>query len=150
MGLPRRLLAIAEAVPAGAVVADIGCGDGQLAAHLASRGHRVIATEARPGPAARARERLGDCRLGPGLEPLAPGEVEVIVMAGMGGGTIAAALARSPEVAGSARLWILQPMQRLERLRDWLAAQGHAVERELSAADGGRVYTVLTVRPRPQ
>src|SRR5438874_5256025 len=83
LGLPLRLLAVAEAVPAGAVVADIGCGDGQLAAHLAARGHRVVATEARPGPAARARERLGDCRLGPGLEPLVPGEVEVIVMAGM-------------------------------------------------------------------
>lgn len=110
----------------------------------------MIATEARPGPAARARERLGDCRLGPGLEPLAPGEVEVIVMAGMGGATIAAALAGSPEVAGAARLWVLQPMQRLQRLRDWLEAQGHAVERELSAADGRRVYTVLVVRPRPR
>jgi len=70
-------------------------------------------------------------------------------MAGMSGGTIAAALARSPAVARSARLWILQPMQRLERLRDWLAAEGHGVERELSAAEHGRVYTVLVVRPRP-
>jgi tRNA (adenine22-N1)-methyltransferase len=109
----------------------------------------VIATEARPGPAARARERLGECRLGAGLEPLAVGEVEVIVMAGMGGGTIAAALAGLPEVARSASLWILQPMQRLQRLRDWLAADGHIVERELSATDRGRVYTVLIVRPRP-
>ena len=91
-----------------------------------------------------------DCRLGPGLEPLAPGEVQVIVMAVMGGVTIAGALGRSPEVAGSARLWILQPMQRLERLRDWLAAQGHGVERELSATDRRRVYTVLVVRPRAQ
>jgi len=79
-----------------------------------------------------------------------PGEVEVIVMAGMGGGTIAGALARSPEVAGAARLWVLQPMQRLERLREWLAAQGHHVERELSVTDRRRVYTVLVVRPRPQ
>jgi tRNA (adenine22-N1)-methyltransferase len=110
----------------------------------------VVATEARPGPAGRARERLGDCRLGPGLEPLAPGEVEVIVMAGMGGGTIAAALASSPQVAGSARLWVLQPMQRLEKLRDWLAAEGHGIERELSVTERGRVYTVLVVRPRPR
>jgi tRNA (adenine22-N1)-methyltransferase len=150
VGLPRRLLAVAEAVPAGAAVADIGCGDGQLAAHLAGLGHRVVATEARPGPAERARQRLGDCRLGLGLEPLAPDEVDVIVMAGMGGGTIAAVLASSPQVAGSARLWVLQPMQRLQRLRDWLAAEGHGVERELSATERGRVYTVLVVRPRPR
>ena len=52
--------------------------------------------------------------------------------------------------AGAARLWVLQPMQRLERLREWLAAQGHHVERELSVTDRRRVYTVLVVRPRPQ
>jgi len=130
------------------VVADVGCGDGQLAAHLAERGHRVIATEGRAGPAARARERLGECRLGPGLSPLAPGEADVIVLAGLGGGTIARVLAASPDIAGSARLWILQPMQRLERLREWLAGAGHGVERELAASERGRVYTVLVVRPK--
>ena len=147
LGLPLRLLAVAEAVPPGASVADVGCGDGQLAAHLAARGHRVIATEARPGPAARARERLGDCRLGPGLAPLAAGEAEVIVLAGLGGGSIARVLAGAPDVAGSARLWVLQPMHRVERLREWLAQGGHQVERELAASQRGRVYTVLVVRP---
>ena len=131
-------------------MADIGCGDGQLAAHLVERGHRVVATEARPGPAARARERLGECRLGDGLEPLAPGEVYAIVVAGMGGGTIAGVLARSPEVAASAAVWVLQPMQRAERLRAWLAEAGHAVEREVEAGDRGRLYTVLVVRPGPR
>ena len=130
-------------------MADIGCGDGQLALHLAAHGHRVVATEARSGPAARARERLGECRLGDGLEPLFPGEVEVIVVAGLGGGTIAGLLARSPAVAASAGLWILQPMQRAERLRAWLAQGGHAVEREVPVEDRGRLYTVLVVRPGP-
>ncbi|MEP7106043.1 MAG: tRNA (adenine(22)-N(1))-methyltransferase TrmK, partial [Chloroflexota bacterium] len=96
-----------------------------------------------------ARERLGECRLSDGLEPLAPGEVDVIVLAGMGGATIAGLLARSPEVAASAGLWILQPMQRAERLRAWLAEGGHAVEREVHAGDRGRLYTVLVVRPGP-
>jgi tRNA (adenine22-N1)-methyltransferase len=130
-------------------VADVGCGDGQLAAHLAARGHRVVATEARLGPVARARERLGQCRLGDGLEPVVPGEVDVIVVAGMGGGTIAKLLARSPAVAASAGLWVLQPMQRADRLRAWLAGEGHLLEREVAAADRGRLYTVLIVRPRP-
>lgn len=130
-------------------MADVGCGDGQLAAHLAARGHRVVATEARSGPAARARARLGECRLGDGLEPLAAGEVDVIVVAGLGGGTIAGLLARSPEVGGAAGLWILQPMQRAERLRAWLAGAGHVLVREAAAADRGRLYTVLVVRPRP-
>ncbi|HEX6347968.1 MAG TPA: class I SAM-dependent methyltransferase [Candidatus Dormibacteraeota bacterium] len=141
-------MAVADAVPPGASVADVGCGDGQLALHLAASGHRVIATEARPGPAARARERLGECRLGAGLTPLQPGEADVLVLAGMGGGTMARVLAASPEVAGAARLWILQPMQRVERLREWLAAGGHQVERELSSSQRRRVYTVLVVRPR--
>ncbi len=132
-------------MPPGASVADVGCGDGQLTLHLRRLGHRVVATELRPGPAARARERLGACRIGPGLAPIAPGEVDVAIIAGMGGATIAGILERSPEVARSLDRLILQPQQRLDRLRDWLAASTYSVLEECSAVDGGRTYTVLVV-----
>ncbi len=138
---------MAEAVPPGASVADVGCGDGHLSRSLRKRGHRVVPTELRPGPAARARERLGECRVGEGLEPIAPGEVDVAVIAGMGGNTIADILERSPEVVRSLRLLVLQPMQRIDQLRTALDRAGHRVERELEATDRGRRYTVLVVGP---
>src|SRR5437899_9825594 len=93
-----RLRAVAAAVPRGAgSVADVGAGDGQLARHLAARPQRVVATERLPGPFERLQARSPglDCRLGDGLSVLRPGEVEGVVLAGMGGRTIARVLAAS-------------------------------------------------------
>ncbi len=149
MRLPSRLRPLAAAIPPGASVADIGCGDAQLSLALRELGHRVVATECRPGPAERARARLGECRVGEGLEPLAPGEVDVAVIAGMGGITIASILERSPEVVRGLSLLLLQPMQRAPQLREWLRRHGFELAAEVPAADRGRNYTVLLVKPPP-
>ena len=105
-------------MPAGVSVVDVGAGDGKLAAWLAAAGRRVIATENKPGPLAEVRRRLDplgiECRLGEGLLPLAPGEVQVAVIAGMGGRTIASILAASPEVVRSLEGLILQPVRVLQ------------------------------------
>lgn len=135
-------------MPAGASVADVGCGDGQLTAALRARGHRVVAIEKSAGPAARAEARIGAVRIGDGLQPLVPGEVEVAAIAGMGGETIAGILDRAPAVVSSLRLLVLQPVQRERRLREWLAGRGFAVVDERPAMERGRRYTVLVVRPR--
>ncbi len=146
-GLPPRLRAVAAAVPGGArSVADVGAGDGQLARHLAARGLRVVATEGRPGPFARLRAAVPrlDCRLGPGLEPLRPGEVEGIVLAGLGGHRIASILEASPEVATALDWLVLQPQQHARQLVEWLRAAGYAA-RATTAAQGRHSYTVLLV-----
>jgi tRNA (adenine22-N1)-methyltransferase len=109
----------------------------------------VVATERRPGPAERARARLGECRLGEGLEPLVPGEVDVAVIAGMGGNTIASILERSPDVVRQLSLLLLQPMQRQGELCEWLDRNQFQLLGEVPAADRGRSYTVLIVRPSP-
>jgi tRNA (adenine22-N1)-methyltransferase len=137
---------VADAIPAGAAVADIGCGDGHLTVHMRRRGHRVIPTEHRLGPAVRASERLGDCRLGNGLEPLVPREVDVAVIAGMGGNTICGILERRPEIARSLERLVLQPQQRVAELRSWLDEAGYELLAEHQAIDRRRPYTVLVVR----
>lgn len=138
---------MADAVPPGASVADIGCGDGHLAEVLRERGHRVVPVERRPGPAARARERLGDCRLGDGLEPLVPGEVQVAVVAGMGGHTIRGILERSPALVAALDRLVLQPQQHADQLAAWTESAGYRVLARREAVDRGRRYTVLVVRP---
>lgn len=130
-------------------MADIGCGDGQLSLALRDRGHRVVASERKAGPLARARERMGACRQGEGLEALRPGEVEVAIIAGLGGNSIAAILEQSPAVVKALRLLLLQPMQREAELRAWLGRHGFEMSAEVDAADRGRRYTVLVVRPIP-
>jgi tRNA (adenine22-N1)-methyltransferase len=147
-GLPPRLRAVAAAVPAAArAVADVGAGDGQLSRHLAARGLCVIATEARAGPFRRLRTaaRDLDCRLGSGLEPLRPGEVEGVVLAGLGGHRIAAVLEASPAVASALAWLVLQPQQHAARLLEWLGPAGYAVRALTTVAQGRHSYTVLLV-----
>ncbi len=133
-------------VPAGGAAADIGAGDGQVALALSAAGHRVVASEAAAGPFARLPPEL-DRRLGDGLSVLRPGEVDGVVIAGMGGRTIAAIVAAEPELAGSLRWLVLQPQQHLKELLEFLQGAGYSVQAERDVAEARRSYRVLLVTP---
>jgi tRNA (adenine22-N1)-methyltransferase len=142
---------VAQLVPAGRSVADIGTGDGKLAAWLFAAGHRVIATENKPGPrieALRLLEPLGiECRLGDGLQPILRGEVEVAVIAGMGGRAIGRILAASPEVATSLRSLILQPVQHGEELLAALRDEGYRLTAGAEVEQRSRRYSAFVMLP---
>jgi tRNA (adenine22-N1)-methyltransferase len=87
-----------------------------------------------------------DCRPGDGLAAVTPGEVEVAVLAGMGGRRIIRILEADPEVAMQMEALVLQPMQHLDELRVWLAERGLKVCSEAESVERGRRYTVLVVR----
>jgi len=125
----------------------VGAGDGQLARHLAARGLRVVATERRPPSYARLRLALPnlDCRLGEGLEVLRPGEVEGVVLAGIGGHSIARILDASPRVSRSLDWLVLQPQQHAEQLIAWLDSERYRIQARNAAAQGRHSYTVLLV-----
>ncbi|MGB9921076.1 MAG: tRNA (adenine(22)-N(1))-methyltransferase [Moorellales bacterium] len=151
--LPPRLVAVAGFVPPGERVADIGCGDGRLAAYLAVvRKCRVIATEASLAGFGLARQRLEpyadriEVRWGRGLAPLRPGEVEVVIVAGMGGITIADILETSPR-GRHPRYFVLQPMARTAYLRQWLARAGWRLLDEELVEDRGRFYEIILTAP---
>ena len=132
-------------------MADIGTGDGRLAAWLAERGHRVVTTENKAGPRAQARRLLDplgiECRLGEGLQPIGPGECEVAVMAGMGGRSIARMLAASPEVVARLQGLVLQPIQHAEDLLAALAAGGYRLAGREDIEQGSHRYAALLVLP---
>ena len=142
---------MAELVPAGLSVADIGTGDGKLAAWLAGRGHRVIATENKAGPrlvARRLLEPLGvECRLGEGLLPIARGEVQVVVIAGMGGRSIGRILAASPEVVSALEVLVLQPIQHGEEMVAALLAAGYRRLAACEVRQGSHDYTAMLLLP---
>jgi tRNA (adenine22-N1)-methyltransferase len=142
---------VARLVPARSAVVDVGTGDGKLAAWLAAAGHRLIATENKPGArleALRLLEPLGiECRLGDGLQPILPGEVDVAVIAGMGGRTIGRILAASPEVATSLQALILQPVQHADDLLAGLRARGYRVSGGAEIEQRSRRYSALLVLP---
>jgi tRNA (adenine22-N1)-methyltransferase len=140
------------AVPSTAAsVVDVGAGDGQLATALARRGLRVIATEAGPGPFGRL-SRLApgvECRRGDGLQPVGAGEVEMAVLAGMGGRTIVDILDRGRSTVRSFAWLVLQPQQHAQELEAWLDLRGFRVRRGEWAMQGRRLYRVLLVEPPP-
>lgn len=152
--LSPRLRAIADRVPPSCRrLADIGTDHGYLPADLLLTGRLDFAVAADIGaePLDRARrtaEKFAvanmDLRLGDGLSVLAPGEVDCVVIAGMGGDTVIDILAAAPWTREGTVL-LLQPMTRAELLRPWLAENGYAIRAEALAADRGVIYPILTV-----
>ena len=132
--LPVRLKAIADQLSPGASVADIGLDHALLSIYLVASGRspRLIGVENQAGPYLKAQEAvqtagLGaqiELRFGSGLSPIEPGEVDEVVIAGMGGETIVGILETELARASSIRRFIFQPMTRPECLRAFLGAQG--------------------------
>ena len=153
--LTVRLAAVAAMVRDGARVADIGTDHALLPVWLIKDGRCpfAVASDIGEGPAASARRTVAEAglesavsvRVGDGLSSVQPHEVEDIVIAGMGGETIAAILADALWTKDARYRLVLQPMSKPERLRTFLAENGFAVEREEIVAEGERLYTVLAV-----
>ncbi len=154
MELTPRLRAIAEQVPQGACLADIGTDHGYLPVWLllAGRTEHAIATDLRAGPLERAREtarrfqveRQMDFRLCDGLSAVQPEEADTVVIAGMGGETIASILEAAPWTK-EGTLLLLQPMTGFAELRNWLQTHGYRIQSERIACEGKRLYSILLV-----
>ena len=150
--LSPRLRLLADWVPPGARLADVGTDHAYLPVWLRLHGRAAsaIACDLREGPLARARETGRawgadgiDYRLGDGLAVVSPEEADTIVIAGMGGENIAAILARAPWAADGRHTLLLQPQSRAEVLRAFLAENGYAIRREALVKDRGTIYPVM-------
>lgn len=154
--LTPRLRAVAELVPNGAAVADIGTDHAYLPVRLLLEGKIAcaIAADLREGPLDRAkltakqfdcRENI-DFRLCDGLTAITPDEVDTIVIAGMGGETIAAVLSQATWTKNEAYTLILQPMSAQNDLRRWLWQQGYGIRDERIIREGDKLYNILFVK----
>ncbi len=153
--LTPRLRAVADLVPEGAALADIGTDHAYLPVCLLLEGKisRAIAADLRPGPLDRARltAKEYDCnenidfRLCDGLSAIAPDEVDTIVIAGMGGETIAAILQAAPWTKSAEYTLILQPMSTQNDLRAWLWRSGYRISMEQIICEGNKLYNILFV-----
>lgn len=151
--LSKRLQAIAELVPPGARIADIGTDHAFLPCYLVKKGitPQAIGVEVKEGPYSAACRTVRayhledkiDIRLGDGLKPLQPGEVEAVILAGMGGNTMLEILEAFPQLVDSLQTLILQPMNGAEHVRAWLARRGWAIADEELLLEDGRFYQVI-------
>ena len=148
-------MAVAEQVPAGARVADVGTDHAMVPVWLVQSGRAdsVLATDIRSGPlqsAAALVEKTGTgghIRLmqTDGLAGIGPADADTIILAGMGGETMLAILSAAPWTKRDTLL-ILQPQSKRAALRRWLTDNGYLIEAERLVEDAGRVYPIMRVR----
>jgi tRNA (adenine22-N1)-methyltransferase len=90
---------------------------------------------------------LVDVRLGDGLAPLAPDEVQALCIAGLGGGTMRGILERGRGKLGQASQLVLQPNVDAGLLRSYLWESGFRVRDEAVVEDSGIIYQVMRAEP---
>ena len=158
--LSLRMSVVAGMVECGSITADIGCDHAFVSIYLVTKGisDRVIASDVKTGPCSIARDNIKrwnvqdkvELRLGDGLSTISPGEVDTIIIAGMGGMLITDILASGVEVVRHAKKLILQPQSELEHVRRYLYSQGFAIEHEEMLVESGKYYVVMDVNVFPE
>ncbi len=150
----KRLKAIAELInlPSG-VVADIGADHGYLAKLLIEekRAKKVLATDISSLSIEKTRnlskrynlEKQIECRVGDGLAVLKSGEVDLAVVAGMGGYEIIKILEKgSPKVDH----YILQPAQNVIELRKYLVSHKFKITKDFIVKDKNKFYNTIEAK----
>ena len=135
--ISRRLKTVAGLVGLDMVLADVGCDHGYIPIYLMQKRQipKAIAMDVNEGPLLRAKEHIQEwgleeyieTRLSDGVKALQPGEVQSIVIAGMGGPLMEKIIREGKAVFDEARELILQPQSRNSadfwQRRDFLSCQ---------------------------
>lgn len=156
MELSKRLKRIAEHVDKCESVADIGTDHGYIPIYLVKEGicEKAIASDINKGPIEKAKINVDfegvsakvKCLLGPGLNPLKIGEVNGVILAGMGGNLTRDILLADMEKVKKYDFIILQPAQNPEVLREFLYKNDYEIIDEDLIKDEGRFYELFKVK----
>lgn len=152
MELSARLAMNAELVPENSRVADIGCDHGYVSIYLArEKNCRCLAMDVNRGPLQAAGRNIRAagfeeeirCRLSDGLSALRPGEVDTLLIAGMGGMLICKILSDHPDILAGIGILVLQPQSDVPKVRKTLHSLGYYIQRESCCVDHGKFYLAV-------
>lgn len=154
--LTGRLRAAVDAVRPGARVVDVGCDHGRLCAWLVQSGQVpfAVAVDINEKPLQKARILFEKCgitdrtavRQADGLDGIVPGDIDDIVIAGLGADVICGIIERTPWLKDRDKQLVLVPSSRHAQLRVWLCQNGFDIIDEKAVTQGRHCYTVMTVR----
>jgi len=155
--LTGRLETLAKQIKPGETMADIGTDHGFLPIALFERGTcpKVIMADVSDKALSRAREHgkgtLGlaeeNYRVGDGLSTIKPGEVDVVVLAGMGGILMTTILAADLPKAKTFRKFVLQPRNHPEILRQWLHQNSFGIFHECLVRERRNLCEIIVAEP---
>lgn len=153
MDLSIRLQMNADLVPEESRVADIGCDHGYVSIYLAEKKKcpKIIAMDVNKGPLSIAErnirqaglDRTIECRLSNGMERLFPGEIDTVLIAGMGGMLVCQILQGNPDVLAQIQTLVLQAQSDIRQVRKLLPALGFFIEEEAVCQDAGKYYLAI-------
>ena len=157
MELSKRLFAVAAMVSPCEKMADIGTDHGYIPIYLIEQkkvGH-ALAMDINKGPLQRAREHVTlhqldeyiELRLSNGAEKLQPQEVDVVVIAGMGGRLMMKIIEERKEVFHSLKEFVIQPQSEYGGVRHYLEEQGFQILEENMVEEDGKYYPMMKVVP---
>lgn len=156
MELSPRLRKIAELIPVGSRIADVGTDHAYIPIYCFEKNiiRSAIAMDVNPMPLKRAEINIdkygfgkkSELRLSNGIEKLFPDEVDVIVIAGMGGLLIRDIIdSGSGKITGKTEL-IVQPMIAPVELRRYLFDNGFDITNEYVVREENKFYNIFSVQ----
>ncbi|WP_455715613.1 tRNA (adenine(22)-N(1))-methyltransferase [Anaerosporobacter sp.] len=153
MQISKRLGAAVALVTKNNRVADIGCDHAYTSIYLVENriAPKIIACDINKGPLERAKENIArfgyssiiETRLSDGAKNIEPGEVDTLLVSGMGGGLVVKILSDSKEVVESCSELILQPQSEIFLVRKYLHKIGYQITDENMIIDDGKYYVVM-------
>ena len=151
--IPKRMLAIANLADNSKVLADVGCDHAYISINLLEKGKvdRIIASDLREGPLNIAKDNIKlegfeeriETRLCAGLCGYEAGEVDTILISGMGGMLVKEILSESIDVVRRADTLILEPQSDLRVVRAYLKDIGFEIIDEDMLNEGGKYYQIM-------
>lgn len=155
--LTDRLQLIADEIEKGETMADIGTDHGFLPLYLWKTGispHVIMCDISEPS-LAKAKGAAGAYqfgrelafRAGDGLDVLESGEVDDVVIAGMGGFLIISILSSDPKKTKSFNKFILQPRNNSGHLRYWLITNGYEITKNQLVREGKFICEIISAKP---
>lgn len=154
--ISNRLMTAAALVTQGYTLADVGTDHGYIPIYLLQQKKipAAIAMDINEGPLERAKEHIAlyglqayiQTRLSDGVAALKPGEVEAVLIAGMGGGLVMHILKDGEKICQSAKELILQPQSEIEHVREFLREEGYTILAEDMVYEDGKFYPMMKVQ----
>ncbi|MBU3159123.1 class I SAM-dependent methyltransferase [Clostridium frigoris] len=156
MELSIRLKCIVSMIQKCDSVIDVGTDHGYVPIYLVQKGitKKAIASDINKGPVLKAENNIArnnvcnqiTCRLGSGLSTVKESEVQVAIIAGMGGNLIRDILETDLDIVKKLKYMVLQPVQNAEVLREYLYKTGYDILDEEICYDDGKFYEIIKVR----
>ena len=140
MLLSDRMRAVVGLVKACDCIADIGCDHAYISIYMVEQNiaSKVIAMDVNKGPLERAKDNIRksqfeqkiETRLSDGIKELKSGEVNTLLIAGMGGGLMQRILSGNKEVLEQVKELVLQPQSEIRDTRFFVEQLGFEIVKE--------------------